>query len=74
MYFSFLHTAAKFHKYNLIQQICLYLYAPPAACACATASQWAQYFHRDIQEHATEIPVFDGHEWKTVYDIDRELH
>lgn len=69
VYFSFLHTAAKFHKYNLIQQICLYLYAPPAACACATASQWAQYFHRDIQEHATEIPIFDGHEWKTVYDI-----
>lgn len=56
-YLELLYTMAKFHKYDLPEQLGLHLHAPKTATACATSLQWEKFFCREIKEDSAGIPV-----------------
>lgn len=58
-YLDFLGTMAKYHKYNLMQQVNLFFHAPSAATAVAPLEVWQKLGH-PVREHARAIPILTG--------------
>ena len=54
---SFLDTMARFHKYDLDEQINIHLHAPRSAMALASAEIWQKYFNTSISADAQPTPI-----------------
>ena len=57
MLISFLETMARFHKYNVDEQINIHLHAPSSAVALASAAIWQKYFNTSIIADAQPTPI-----------------
>lgn len=73
-FLEFLGTMAKYHKYDIPQQVSLHLHAPRKASAVATREVWERYFGTEPLPEAEEIPAIvkskDGsYQAVTLYDI-----
>ena len=69
-YLQLLHTMARFHKYDISQQINLLLHAPKEASAVAAEGIWKRLGY-SLKEGAKGIPVLSGYDPKPqlVYDV-----
>lgn len=69
-YLPLLHTMARFHKYDISQQINLLLHAPKEASAVATEGIWKRLGY-SLKEGAKGIPVLSGYDStpQLVYDV-----
>lgn len=73
-FLDFLGTMAKYHKYDVAQQVSLHLHAPRTASAVATREVWERYFGTEPLDGAEEIPAIvqkpDGsYQAVALYDI-----
>ncbi len=70
-YLEMLDTISKFHKYNLVQQASLSLYAGSNDTAVAEERIWSQVFHAKLRPYAHAIELLDENApngIKLVYD------
>lgn len=70
-YIKFLDTMARFHKYDVPQQMTMHIFAPKAT-AMATADFWGKYLGRTISPTAQNLEIIDEKSpsgVKIVYDI-----
>ena len=58
-YLDFLSTMAKYHKYDVMQQINLFFHAPSGSTAVAPAETWTRLGY-SLKSDARAIPILEG--------------
>lgn len=72
-YVDFLGTMAKYHKYDVVQQMSLFFHAPSAAEAIASAEVWEKMGH-PVKKDAVAIPVLKGEKGREAISYLYDVH